>query len=64
MMFGKHAAYILPAYGITAIVIACMIFWILVVHRKHKQQLTNLEAKGIKRRSASKNPNPKKSKSK
>ena len=63
-MFGKHAAYILPAYTITALVIACLIFWIMMVHKKHERQLAELEAKGIKRRSASKNPKPKKSKSK
>ncbi len=28
-MFGKHAAYIIPSYAITAFVIAALVVWII-----------------------------------
>jgi heme exporter protein D len=48
-MFGKHAAYIIPSYAITVFVIAALLAWIVYIHRKRKQELANLEAKGFKR---------------
>ena len=51
-MFGKHAAYIIPSYAISAVVIAALIIWIMVVYKNRKRQIADLEARGIVRASA------------
>jgi heme exporter protein D len=48
-MFGKHAAYIIPSYVLTVLVIAGLLLWILATYRKRKSEIAALEAKGIKR---------------
>ena len=52
-MFGKHAAYIIPSYAITAFVIAALVVWILMIYRKRRKEISDLEARGIKRGSKS-----------
>ena len=46
-----HARYVTAAYGITAIVLAGLIGWILLDHRARKRELAELEAAGVRRRS-------------
>jgi len=53
-MFGKHAFYIIPSYGLTALIIAGLIVWIVVVYRSRLKEIADLEARGIVRGSASK----------
>jgi heme exporter protein D len=48
-MFGKHAAYILPSYAITALVIFGLIVWIVSVYCKQRREIADLEARGITR---------------
>lgn len=53
-MFGKHAAYIIPSYVATVVVILALIVWIIVVYKKRRKEIADLEAKGIVRASAKK----------
>jgi heme exporter protein D len=46
-----HALYVTAAYGITAIVLAGLIGWILLDQRARKRELAELEAAGVRRRS-------------
>ena len=46
-----HALYVTAAYGITAIVLAALIGWILLDQRARKRELAELEAAGVRRRS-------------
>ncbi|MER9731397.1 heme exporter protein CcmD [Mesorhizobium sp. M0217] len=46
-----HALYVAAAYGITAIVLAGLIGWILLDQRTRKRELAELEAAGVRRRS-------------
>ena len=48
-MFGKHAAFIIPSYIATLIVIALLIVWIIAVYRSRKKEIADLEARGIRR---------------
>jgi len=51
-MLGTHAGFILAAYGIALMVIAVLFVWILVDGRAQRRQLADLEARGVRRRSA------------
>lgn len=51
-MFGKHAAYIIPSYVSTAVVIFALIVWIIVTYKRRQKEIADLETKGIKRGSA------------
>ncbi len=51
-MFGEHAAYILPAYGVSALVIAGLIGWIRLEFVRQKAQIAELEKQGARRRAA------------
>lgn len=46
-----HALYVTAAYGITAVVLAGLIGWILIDQRARKRELAELEAAGVRRRS-------------
>lgn len=50
--FGPHAGFILAAYGMVVVVIAVVIGATLLDHRAQKKSLADLEARGIRRRSA------------
>jgi heme exporter protein D len=52
-MSADRWAYVLSAYGISAILLTCLIAWIVIMRRAVKLELANLEAAGIKRRSDS-----------
>ena len=49
---GPHAAYIWAAYGASALVLGGLIGWIRTDARQQIQLLEDLEARGIRRRSA------------
>lgn len=48
-MFGDHAAYIVPAYVITATVLAGLFIWIRIGYARHKKDIAKLEEQGIAR---------------
>jgi heme exporter protein D len=49
---GQHAAFIIAAYAVTFAAIAALALFIVEDDRKQRRLLAELEAKGIKRRSA------------
>ena len=49
---GNHGGFILVAYLAAIVVIVGMIAWIVLDGRALKRQLADLEARGIRRRSA------------
>jgi len=49
---GPHAAFILAAYGFTFAAVAALAFFIVGDDRRQRQLLADLEAKGVRRRSA------------
>ena len=48
-----HAGFIVAAYFSTALVLAALILWVVSDGRAQRKRLADLEARGIKRRSAS-----------
>jgi heme exporter protein D len=52
MDLGPHAAFIWSAYGISAVVIAGLIYRAIADERKQRRVLVRLEEQGIRRRSA------------
>lgn len=48
----NHFGFVLASYGITAVVLAIAIGWILIDQRAQKNELKRLEAQGLRRRSA------------
>jgi heme exporter protein D len=48
---GPHWGFIVAAYGVTAATILGLAMWILVDGKSLRRQLTDLEAKGVRRRS-------------
>lgn len=54
-MFGDHAAYIIPSYLVTALVMLGLLVWIKLTYAKHQKEIAALEQKGISRGSALKN---------
>ena len=55
---GPHAAFIVAAYAAAAIVLSGLIAWIVTDARRQERILAELEAKGIRRRSARKRGTP------
>jgi heme exporter protein D len=49
---GPHAAFIIAAYAVTSVAIAALAFFIIDDDRKQRRLLAELEARGIRRRSA------------
>jgi heme exporter protein D len=47
-----HAGFIAAAYGATALVLLALVFWVVVDGGVQKKRLSDLEARGIRRRSA------------
>lgn len=58
MDLGPHAAFIIAAYGATLIIVAALIGWILYDGARQAAALADLEARGIRRRSAGKAATP------
>ena len=51
MDLGTHWAFIVWAYALAIIVVASLIFWVLADYRQQRKTLTELEARGLRRRS-------------
>ena len=51
MNLGPHAAFIVGAYTVAILIVAAMIAWILLDHRRQMRILSDLEARGVTRRS-------------
>ncbi|MCO5135337.1 MAG: heme exporter protein CcmD [Phyllobacteriaceae bacterium] len=49
-MFGKHAAFIIPSYGITALVIVVLVAWITITYRQRRREIGQLEESAAARR--------------
>lgn len=49
---GPHAIFIVTSYAAMAIVLLSLIAWLLIDGRNQKARLADLEARGIRRRSA------------
>jgi heme exporter protein D len=46
-----HDMYVSAAYGISALVIAGLVFWIIADQRARQREMAELEASGARRRS-------------
>jgi heme exporter protein D len=51
MDLGPHAAFITGAYAVAILIVAALIAWVLIDQRRQRQLLSDLEARGITRRS-------------
>jgi heme exporter protein D len=51
MDLGPHAAFVVGAYTVALLIVAALVGWVLIDNRQQRQILTDLEAKGITRRS-------------
>jgi heme exporter protein D len=51
MNLGPHAAFIASAYVIAVLIVAAMITWVFLDHRRQMRALFELEARGLTRRS-------------
>ena len=47
-----HAGFIIAAYAVTAVVLVAMVAWIVLDGRRMQRRLDELEARGVRRRSA------------
>ena len=56
---GPHAAFIVAAYVVTFVAIAALALFIIEDDRKQRRLLAELEARGIRRRSARVSSEPK-----
>jgi heme exporter protein D len=54
MGLGPHAAFIWASYAATVLVIGGLIVWLVLDGRHQQRALKDLEARGVKRRSAQK----------
>lgn len=56
---GPHAAFIIAAYAATFVAIAALALFIVEADRRQRRALLELEAQGVRRRSAPAAPKPK-----
>lgn len=49
---GPHAIFIIASYAAMALVLITLIAWLVIDGRTQQRRLADLEARGIKRRSA------------
>lgn len=52
MNLGQHANFIVASYAIAAIVVAILIAWVIGDYLRQRAILRNLDASGVRRRSA------------
>lgn len=48
----EHALYVTAAYGSTILVLVGIGLWLVLDHRGRRRELADLEARGVRRRSA------------
>jgi heme exporter protein D len=51
---GAHGGFILAAYLLTLVVLIGMVLWIILDGRAQRRRIADLEARGVRRRSAGK----------
>ncbi|QJP16662.1 heme exporter protein CcmD [Starkeya sp. ORNL1] len=51
-MLGEHASFILAAYAGSAAVLAALVAWIMLDGRAVRRSLDEMDARGVRRRSA------------
>jgi heme exporter protein D len=51
-VLGEHGGFIVAAYLVVVVVLGGLLGWILLDGRRLKRRLADLEARGIRRRSA------------
>ena len=56
MDLGAHASFIIASYAMAALVVVCLIAWVLADHDAQRRQLSDLEARGGARRSRGPSP--------
>lgn len=56
MDLGEHWGFIVAAYGLAIVVIAALVIWVRADHRSLLRTLADLEARGLRRRSAVRDP--------
>jgi len=49
---GNHGGFILAAYLVAVVVLCLLVGWIVLEGRALKRQMADLEARGVRRRSA------------
>lgn len=47
-----HTGFIVAAYAATAVVLATLVLWVVLDGRAQRRRLADLNARGVKRRSA------------
>ena len=52
----SHAAYVFTSYGIATLMVLGLIAWVVLDGRARRRELAELEASGIRRRSAGQGP--------
>jgi heme exporter protein D len=53
---GAHIGFIIAAYAVTIVVLGGLVGWIILAGRAQRRALAELEARGVRRRSAAKVP--------
>ena len=53
MDLGPHAAFIVAAYGMAAIVVLGLIAWVIADYEAQRRLLSDLDSRGVTRRSKS-----------
>jgi heme exporter protein D len=48
---GPHAAFIVGAYAAAVLIVAGLIAWVVLDHRRQARALADLQARGVTRRS-------------
>jgi heme exporter protein D len=56
MELGPHATFIVAAYAMAALVVAGLIAWVLADYETQRRRLSDLDARGVTRRSETKAP--------
>ncbi|TCK16687.1 heme exporter protein D [Ancylobacter aquaticus] len=51
-MFGEHGFFILACYGVSAFTLGALALWTVLDGRGVRRRLDELEARGVRRRSA------------
>ena len=51
MNLGPHATFIVSAYAAAILIVAALIAWVVLDHRRQIRVLSDLEAQGVTRRS-------------
>ena len=56
MNLGPHAAFIWSSYAVVALGLGALLAWLILDGRRQRAALADLEARGVRRRSAAPSP--------